>query len=389
MRHLLAVVLLSFVVVDAEAQFWDKLTNPRVNVTLRHPPGLGLNVKRIAFAPIANATPCAEQFLDAVTTDFVSSGAEVVDRQNLEAMVTEHRFNLTEFVDAKQKAQLGKMLGPAAVVFVKVLRCAPEKKPLRNDWKDNNGLHRTYISKTTVYFKASIRTVDLTTGKTLSAIPIDYTESQENQEVDNCCPEFPSEYDVQDAALRKGLVDAHRMFFAWTEQRDLYFFDDEPCGLKTAFRLLRGGDQEGTLRQSEENLEACKVAQKIKPKILWHAHYNVGMANFILGNHEKALQHFGDAATAGGGDIVTQSMAECRRAKHLAEEMRRVEEKPVLDVASAQAPPPSKAAAKKSEAASASDDLETRLKKLKTMLDKGLITRADYDKKKADILSSF
>ncbi|HUR80660.1 MAG TPA: SHOCT domain-containing protein [Thermoanaerobaculia bacterium] len=377
---------------SAHAQFWDKLTNPRVTVTLKHPPYLGLTVKRIAFAPIANAGDCADQFLDAVSTDFVGSGADVVDRQNLEAMLAEHRFNLTEFTDANQKAQLGKMLGPAALVFVKVLRCTPEKKQLTKDWSDKNGAHRNYISRTTVYFKASIRAVDLTTGTVLNSTPIDYTETRENTSVDACCAEYSSEFEVQDVALRKSVVDAHRMFFPWTENRELYFFDDEPCGLKTAFRLLKGGDQDGTLQQSETNLETCRTTtQKMKPKVMWHAHYNAGMAHFIAGNYDKALQHFTDAAGAGGGDIVAQSMSECRRAKQLAEEMRRVEERPPLDVAAAApaSPPPSRSASRKPEGLRAGDDMESKLRKLKTMLDKGLITKADYDKKKTEILNSF
>ena len=34
-----------------EAQFWDKLSNPKIQVTIKHPPGLGMQVKRIAFGP--------------------------------------------------------------------------------------------------------------------------------------------------------------------------------------------------------------------------------------------------------------------------------------------------------------------------------------------------
>lgn len=384
------VLIVAVITPSSYGQFWDKLTNPQITVTLRHPPGLGLTVKRIAFAPISNATSCADQFLDAVGNDFIGSGAEVVDRQNLEAMLSEHRFSLTEFVDQQAKAQLGKMLGPAALVFVKVMRCAPESKRVYDDWKDLKGIaHRTYISRATQHFKASVRTVDLTTGKTLAAIPIEITETRENKTVDEGWAEFPSEYELLDEAIRKGVVEAHRMFFPWTENRELYFFDDEPCGLKTAFRLLKGGDQEGALRQSESNVETCKAMTKVKPKIIWHAHYNVGMANFILGNHDKALQHFSDASAAGGGDIVAQSMAECRRAKQLAEQMRRVEERPPLDT-----PPPTttKVASNTktpAKAVESTEDVETKLKKLKSMLDKGLITKAEYDKKKSELLSSF
>lgn len=66
--------------------------------------------------------------------------------------------------------------------------------------------------------------------------------------------------------------------------------------------------------------------------------------------------------------------------------MRRVDERPPLDVAepTAGASPATTAAA-----LAPTDHLETRLKKLKTMYDKGLITKDDYEKKKAELLKSF
>ena len=36
---------------SAHAQFWDRLTNPKVTVRMTHPPGLGLTVARVAFGP--------------------------------------------------------------------------------------------------------------------------------------------------------------------------------------------------------------------------------------------------------------------------------------------------------------------------------------------------
>jgi hypothetical protein len=393
MRRILAVAFFAcFTALAVQAQLWDKLTNPRVIVTINHPPGFGLTVKQIAFAPVSNASPCAEQFVDAIDNDFTGSGMTVVERQNVESLLNEQRFNLTEFVDPDQKAQLGKMLGPAALVFVKVLRCAPKEEKVYNDYVDYKKVaHRRYISRTSMDFKASVHTVDLTTGRNLTGIPINYSEKRENENIDEGYPEFPSDTELLDAVLAKGVVDAHRMFFQWSEQRELYFFDDEPCALKTAFRMLKAGDQDGALKQSEQNVETCRTMEKVKPKILWHAAYNVGMANFILGRYDEALKHFAEATTAGGGDIVAQSSADCRNAKQLSEQMRRVEERPALEVARkpAEGTATRKTAPSPASAVTASDDAETRLKKLKSMLDKGLITQAEYDRKKGDILKAF
>ena len=110
------------------------------------------------------------------------------------------------------------------------------------------------------------------------------------------------------------------------------------------------------------------------------------MAHFVLGEYEKALEYFAKAAAGGGGDIVSQSIADCRRAKDLAEQMRRLEERPPLNVAQSKQSRPTSST---TPGASQSDDAEVRLRKLKAMLDKGLITKAEYDKKKAEILKEF
>jgi hypothetical protein len=393
MRTFVAAAIL-LVSITAQGQLWDLFTNPRVTVTLKHPPGLGLNVRKLAFAPNPNASECGEQFIDALVTDFSGSGAEVIERENLEALLSEHRFNLSEYVDKNAKARLGKMLGPAALIFVKVTRCAPKKDALYDDYKDRKGnVQRTYISRTTVDFKASVRTVDLTTGRTFNAIAIDEVLSNDNRSTDGR-PEYPSHFDLQDTIINRGVLKVHRMFFPWTEERELYFFDDEPCGLRTAFRLLKGGDQDGALRQSLENVASCEPGKNVKEKVVWHAQYNVGMAYMILGDFDNALKYLTMAVTAGGGDIVTQTVADCRRAKTLAEELRRVDERPALDVATAAEPAPERkskatpARAKPPAAAdSASDEtIEQRLTKLNGLYKKGLITQEEYSAKKSELL---
>ena len=62
----------------AQAQFWDKLSNPKIQVQVKHPAGLGLNVKRIAFGPSRGAQ--ADQFLDALVADFVNNANQPADR---------------------------------------------------------------------------------------------------------------------------------------------------------------------------------------------------------------------------------------------------------------------------------------------------------------------
>ena len=43
--------LILMAALPAAAQFWSELANPKVEVVLTHPPGLGLKIDRVAFLP--------------------------------------------------------------------------------------------------------------------------------------------------------------------------------------------------------------------------------------------------------------------------------------------------------------------------------------------------
>lgn len=279
------------------------------------------------------------------------------------------------------------------MVFLRVQRCVPEKQPLTNTVQDLAGNQRLqYISRTRVFFKASIQTVDLTTGRIFSARTVEGDQTEQYTS-DRCCPEFPSEHDLTDRAVRSVAQEIHRMFFPWVETRQLIFFDDKDCGLKTAFQLLQSGDLEGALRTSEENLEICRTMPGVKPKVMGHALYNVGMGHFVAGQHDRALEYFGEATRFGGSQIVAEAAAECRRAQQLASEMQRVEERADLGteepaLASRRSNPDAAAPASGAAAAPspASEGVEERLTKLQELFKKGLLTQDEFNAKKAEIL---
>ena len=62
---------LALLALPVQAQFWSELANPKVEVTLVHPPGLGLKVERLAFAPSRDLN--SRELADALTADLVQS----------------------------------------------------------------------------------------------------------------------------------------------------------------------------------------------------------------------------------------------------------------------------------------------------------------------------
>ena len=369
------------------AQFLDKLTKPKITVNLTHPPKLGLNLKKLALGPPNGA--CAEEIADGLSSTLVSRGVEVVDRQHLQTILAEHRFNLSGFVDSASAVELGKLLGPSALVFVKVTRCKAEQKKTYKDYKTTQGkLIRHHYATTAMHIRGTFQTVDLATGKIFVASPLTIDREDTNNS-DEGWPEFPSEDIVRDQAIKGAVFEASTFLVPWREQKALYFFNDKECDLNQAYSALKANDIPGALERSEQNLTVCKDASKLKNNTLAHAYYNAGLANLLVNQHAKAMSYLHESETLRGGEIVTETIAEASRSARLAVEMQRVEQR-TANFEQAQS------AAKTREAAvpaaspdtskASAEPIEERLKKLDALFKKGLITKEEFESKKTDIL---
>ncbi len=343
MRRMVALVLVMLATVSAaQAQFFDKLSNPTTSVTLKHPPGLGLKISKIAFGPASGT--CADQIVEALISDFVSQQMEVVDRQHLGAILAEHNLTTSGYVDQASAAALGKILGPSALVFVRTQRCAAQQDRLYDDTAASRYDPRTkrtypvrtYYARTRAFLTASVQTVDLATGRIFAARALEYSPEQRNKSNDGY-PEAPAEFDVLDIAVRAAVLDVHRMFLPWSEQRKLIFFDDDDCGLKRASQLLKAQDVEGTFQASQQNLGTCKNTPKVKDKVLGHAYYNMGMSHMMRDEYDQALDQFREAAKLRPGDIVNKAIAECQTAKELVLAMQQIDQRAAFETGQKQA----------------------------------------------------
>jgi len=331
---LLAVTILTM---NAYSQGFDALSNPRISVKLVHPPGLGIKINKVVFNPATEYY--SDQIIDQIISDFVNNGVDVIDRENLRAILAEHDLNLSGYVDRSSAVSIGKIIGPSALITIKVLRCQTEQNDKlfvdekKRDYKEKRDyIERVFIARTTVFLKVSIQTTDLTTGRIFTSRVLEYAPTLENRSIKGR-PELPSEIGVQEIALKSLTMDVHRMFFPWEEYTDLYFMDDKEGGLKEAFRALKSGFIEEAFNLSRQNLEFCKNTPQLKDKILAHAYYNMGMMYFIKNMYDLAIENFQASQRIRPGSIVTESINECNRANTLAAEMQRVDEKAAIDIA--------------------------------------------------------
>ena len=355
----------------SKAQVFDELSNPKITVNINHAPGLGLNINKVAFN---NATGnCSEQINDALIQDFVNSKVDVIDRANLNAILTEHDLNTSGYIDQTNAVAIGKIIGPSALITVKVLRCETKKENLSGTEKKYNTQTKSeyyvkyYIAKTTVFLKVSIQTVDLTTGRIFAAKVFEYAPFQEIKSYDGI-PEAPSEFDNQERAFKAFTLDVHKLFFAWTEPTFLYYFDDKDGGLKQAFQLLKAGDIDGAYKLSIQNLADCKQTADIKPKILSHAYYNVGMSYMIRSEYDKAMENFQEAQLLRPGTIISNTMSDCLKAKNLQMELQKIDKNAAIEAQKAQTSNESIAKAKDANTLKNVDIISLTQKKLPNSL---------------------
>ncbi len=399
---LVVLFLCSAVAIATSAQFIRIVTeNKKVPFPIPRAPELGLMIKRIAFGQATGA--CASELVDRmIMPDFRQNRVSVIEREALAQIMAEHNFNQSAYADPASAAQLGKILGPSALVIVNVDNCNPEQQPLYEDSKNFNGVvTRTFISKTRFSLEGSIRVTDLTTGEVLQTQSFESKQEKQNAAT-NGQPEFPPVDEVKDLAMRGAQSQIHNMFFPWFEMKQEVFYDDKECGLKEAFELFKRGDHDGAFAMTQTNLEQCKGEHK-KEKTLPRAYYDAGLAACIQGDYDKAKDLFNSAMQEKGAEATATASADCIRAQRSGAQLKdyqaRLDKVPspqplaptVNNSGASPQPPiiqPSTIQPPTAPIASAptKPSVEVRLKQLDDLRKKGLISQKDYDTKKAEIL---
>jgi len=378
----LALAILLAAALPVPAQLFQRLFNPEVDVTLTHPPGLGLRVRRVAFGPVSD--PRAEELVSSCIAELSrSEQLEVIDRGNLERVLAEQKFSNSGLVDSAQAVALGKLLGSPVLLLVKVHAAKVTQTPLvsRVPYTDRDGDAKTittYVSKTAMDYSASIQAVDCATGRIYSVQRVVANPSQENSSTQGQ-PEFPPEGEVRERALGQAVTQVSRLLLPWTENRRLIFYDDKDYGMKEAYRLLVARDYEGAEAKSREAVAKAKADPKVKSKYLARTDYNLGICKFIQGQYGAAQPYLKAAFDLDTGNgIFREAHGECQRAIRLMNEMAKVEARSGPGAPQAAAPTPAQAGGP--------DPLEERLERLERLRRKGLISQGEYEQQRRELM---
>ena len=387
----------------AQLQFFTMGPAKTVSIIENHPPQFGLTVKRVAFGnPEGSCPNQATELIDSkLLPVFQQGGMDVIERQALDQIMSEHNFSQSGYEDPNSVAQLGKILGPSALIIVSVNTCSTEQQPLFSDQRNflNNQIVRTFISKTRYSLEGSLRVVNLTTGQILDSHPFQSHQERTNNSQQGQ-PEFPPVDEVKDAAMQDVQNQVQAMFFPSGDRVALDFYGDKDCGLNQVYEMYKNGDADGALHLMDTNLEQCRT-NKHKDKTLARAYYDDGLLHCLRADYDKASALFTSAMDSKGADAVGQASATCQRARSGAAALKDYEAR----LAQIQAPPPinnqpssppAPAAAPPVQAvapvtpstrsAPSGETPEARLKELDSLYKRGLITKKEYDDKRAEIL---
>jgi tetratricopeptide (TPR) repeat protein len=386
MRLLLSTTL-AMLAVPVQAQFWSELANPKVEVTLVHPPGMGLKVERLAFASTPNHN--SRELVDTLTADLVQSHqVEVVDRAHLDALLKEQELGASGYVEPATIAKLGKLLGPSVLVIVNVNRSdlsrnQSSKEERSTDYKTKQEILRVKrTSITSLDFSATVQVVDLSTGRVFGAQRLEDAPTLSNHSYEGF-PAYPRDAEVRRLAFETAKVKVLRMLLAWSEVRKLTFFDDDVFGMAKAHERLRAGDLRGALDLAFEGLEQSKRDKGQKPKYYPRTQYNVGIIRFIQGNYEEALPYLRRALDMqSDASIFQTALKECQEAIDLQAALRQSERRAEPAPKAEPRPQPTPEVGPTSSKPSP----EARLQKLQELYKKGLLDKKEFEAKKAEIL---
>lgn len=389
----------------AHAQFFSLSAPTTVQAIVHHPPEFGLTVKRVAFgSPEGSCPNQSNELIDSkLIPVFQQGGMDVIERQALDQIMSEHNFSETAYADPNSAAQLGRILGPSALIIVSVNSCSSTQIPLQNDQTNyfNNSVVRTFISKTRYSLEGSLRVVNLTTGQILGSHsfqshPERTINSQHGQ------PEFPPVDEVKDAAMQEVQNQVQAMFFPSGDRVVLDFYNDKDCSLNQAYEMYKNGDADGALHFMDSDLEQCKTG-KHKDKTLARAYYDDGLLHCLRADYGKASTLFTSAMDSKGADAVGQASATCQRMlsgaaalKDYETRLAQIQAPQPINTQPTPPPVPAIAAAvpvhaagpttRSARSSPSGETPEARLKELDSLYKRGLITKKEYDEKRAEIL---
>ena len=299
------------------------LRNPSIRVPVEHPPGIGLEVTEVAFAPPAgNCSNAVVGWMSAnILFHNVVLGSDLVVVETPAGLAGDTE-TAAEWIPGQLLLSLRDTVcqGERNDSSRQVKRVRKKKREV--DGEEEEYEEEYYVTKntrTTVFtLGVAVRAAELQTGRVVASWEVDEAVSDSNT-AEDATPSYPTEAALRFRAVRRAGNEVAEWLLPWTEHVSLTFFDAQECGMEVAYAHVEAEDLDGAAVAAVRSIDLCRSEQA---GFQAAARYNAGMVEFLRGDYVAALERFDDAAAIDPeNERIGRAAAEVVRAKALRDEI--------------------------------------------------------------------
>jgi len=173
---------------------------PSARIPIQRPAEINLvGTKSIAIGEITGNT--GNVLSDSITQKLFESGHyEVLDRQNINRIMSEHSLNISGAVDESSAASLGKLVGASALIFGNSNAQYRQQTETSDTYRDKNGrYYKYYYKEGEARVNTMLKVVDLQTGKIIAVKNFTENASDRTQETNQWPPDPDRNYLISKA----------------------------------------------------------------------------------------------------------------------------------------------------------------------------------------------
>lgn len=286
-----------------------------MNMRITKPAEINLaGINKIAIGEITG--PSNSEVTEVLTTKLFNSGRfEVLDRQHVDQLFTEHKLTFSGVIDENTAVEIGKLIGSAALIFGRVSNHKYDEKWEQNDWKDDKGnSHRRYTRSGQADVSMSLQLTDLRTGKIIAIKQLSNTQKGKTSATDKYPDKIDSDKLLEDA--RGECIQAFMRSIAPYQVNEKVAFEND----KKVPEIVSGITfaKTGDIQRAAESFRKSVETNPTNPK----AHYNLGIALMCLGQYNEAINELDKAYGIAPSKKYASSLSKCNTWKRDSEKLQ-------------------------------------------------------------------
>ncbi len=297
-RFLVPIITVTFVLLFGCATTYLK-------VPVQKPANINLaGIKKIAIGEITGNG--AGDFSDELTAKlFESDRFDVLDRQHFNDILQEHKLTYSGLMDDSTTAEIGKLLGSAALIFGRVSNYDYNEETTYDTYNDKEGRsHRSYTRKGTASVSISLQITDLRTGKIIAVRKLNQNVEEKTRATDKTPAGIDKNHVLADARNRI-LKTFMRDIAPYTVTEKVKLLSDKNVPLlEQGINMIKVGEW-------EQGIEYFVKAEKEAP-INSKVFFNLGVAYTMTSQFDQAISSFEKAYSLEPKQDYAKELAHCK-----------------------------------------------------------------------------